>query len=215
MQHLASIWHDTRTGTLGRRHLIAFFGSGSSGIPMDVCWGGKQGSANNVRDFRHFSSRVWKSWSMNLIGFAMEPGVESLSVAMLPMDPQSTWSEQPSLKYRSKRTPSTRTVGDTRSTSPALPTPERGVPSAAGRRELQSGVMTRCQQPLSSSLIYHPVGGNELLQKAVIGPSRSGTLEHLGLSVVFCRIQSGPEERGVVVPLGVGLLHTSTVDRGL
>lgn len=65
--------------TLGRSHFMAFFGSGSSGMPMDFCSAGKAGSSNRSPDFKHASRSFLKSWSLNLTGFSMEPspGVSS------------------------------------------------------------------------------------------------------------------------------------------
>lgn len=98
LQYLGKNWYFTHSGqkerTLGRCHLIAFLGSGSSGIPMDCCSAGKVGSENSTPDFRHSSIRVWKSWSLNLIGFSLEPKGATLSFAMLPeKDQQNSSSE--------------------------------------------------------------------------------------------------------------------------
>lgn len=74
-------WSNFRT--LGLFHWIAFLGSGSSGVPMDFCSAGKVGSENSTPDFRHSAWRVSKSWSLNLIGFSVEPRGASLLVAIV------------------------------------------------------------------------------------------------------------------------------------
>lgn len=94
MQNMTVVKTDVRWGTLGLCHLIAFFGSGSSGIPMDFCSARNSGSANIRPDFRHSSRSVLKSWCLNLIGFSIEPRGASLSVAMLSVNVQQNSPKQ-------------------------------------------------------------------------------------------------------------------------
>lgn len=147
------------SGTLGLCHLIALSGSGSSGMPMDFCSAGNSGSANSSPDLKHSFSRVLKSWSLNRIGFLTEPGGGfCLSVVMLWKNERKTNKKNfPKTSLRSLNT-------QTRTPSPVSEDPLRAPPwlcqaregmrSAGVRAALDSGVMTRCQQPLWSRQIY-------------------------------------------------------------
>lgn len=116
--------------TLGRFHLIAFTGFGSSGIPMDFCSAGKDGSENSLPAFRHSFSRASKSWSRSFFGFSMEPRGAWSSEAMLPDDGVKLLNakcEQPRRLNRSTHPPDPAT-----SASPARSRRERnaGPPGA-------------------------------------------------------------------------------------
>lgn len=125
--------------TLGLCHLISFFGSGSSGIPMDTCSAGNVGSENSFPDLRHSSRSLLKSWSLNLIGFSVEPreGFLSVSIVSVHAPWNATRTSLGSCGLNSfLRTPF-RASADQLGAPPQLPA-RKGMQSAGGRGEPES-----------------------------------------------------------------------------